>query len=140
MLKLIIWFYLMFYAQLVLHELGHALVALAGRIRISNIRIGSQNVSARFGCVELSPIPLGGEVEVQAADFNEKSRFYVIGFFEGGAAMNLLSSILCFQFGRESYGLLFVLAGFAIAVTSNLVFLPGSDAYECLAYLRKEKR
>lgn len=138
MLKILIGIYLIFYSQIILHELGHYIVACIGHLGVERICIGNQIASLTIGTISVSPILWGGYVEVVEADLMKKSRLFVILFFEGGSFMNLISSLLCFCFGRGILGFAFMLVGVLIALISNIILLPGSDLHDCRMCLRKK--
>lgn len=131
MIYFIIIMYFINVISVILHEVGHFIVALIVGAKVERVCLGNKKYGIFIGKLSISPIILGGYVE---CTLDESKRFTMIIFYISGPIVNLLVSIGIFMFGNVSetmLGMMFV--NFIYFIVGMCPFIPQSD----ISLLRK---
>jgi hypothetical protein len=103
MVSEIVSLYLTAYLILLIHELGHLIVALYCKFAVATFSLGTGPILFRFGYNGISyafhPFPFFGFVEVC---FLSRAKWKNLAFFAGGCAANFLTGVMVYCYTTES--------------------------------------
>ncbi|MCL1990674.1 MAG: M50 family metallopeptidase [Defluviitaleaceae bacterium] len=76
--------------SVILHELGHYLIAKRYRLKVNHIHLGYDLLKIRIKKLYVSPILIGGYLEINDSELEKLSSVQLIIFFLAGAFANLM--------------------------------------------------
>lgn len=130
--------YIIILLQTLIHEVAHFTIARILNIPIKKISVGWEKCSIKFRNLYLSPVLLGGYVEVFEKELQTKKSFEIVIFFEAGAIANFICSWLPMLFLKNIYSYAWLTLGILFALSANLPF-ESSDLYNIFSIIKKRK-
>lgn len=121
MFKLFIFVILYCFAHMVIHELCHVLIALVLKLEVKKIQFGLKELNViDTRKIAVSPVLLGGYVEVDRFRLIKLSCLKMFLFFESGSVGNLLVMLLFLLFTSGIYSLICWVSGILLFFSNQM--------------------
>lgn len=140
MLKYMFYSYLVFLLSVSIHEIGHLFGVILYRLKEYEVRIGRKYYIMNNVRFKFSLVPTSGSVKMSYDELEEKGSLATIIVFILGPLFSVTLLILSLQIGNIIVRYMSVIINFSIAFVSLLPFIPGSDLYNVIKLVKKQKQ
>lgn len=139
LIKIIIEIYLLHVVAVILHELFHMIAGLICLQKVELVVIGCEKISINVGRFRISPLILGGRVDVDSEILERSTRIKKVCFFISGVLANLLLALLTFVYAKimgTSVISIFYIAYNIVCIVVNMLPFENNDMGVLLQILR----
>ena len=133
--------YLYYYMSMLVHEMGHYMVALAYNIPVLGIHIGNtENFCLKLGKLRLSLWGLASFVEIEEKDLSTLDSFGLNLFYTVGIISNIILYIISLVFLHNIMPVKIITIFTVVLVLENMCpFFPNSDISVLIRLKRYKK-
>lgn len=136
-LKMCLFLYIIHVCSVILHEMGHVLIAHVLHLQVNKVCIGCEKYSLKIGKIQISPFVANGYVEI-AIDNCTVKKSDLMMFFMAGPLINLMIVIGSFFMTHITINAFFVIGINLIHFCGSICpWIEGNDVVSLIKELKQ---